>query len=71
MKLKTVRITDFRSIRDSNEFEVADVTSLVGKNEPGKTAILQALYRLSPIVPDQGNFDVGARHLRPRCIATG
>lgn len=58
MKLKTVHITDFRSIRDSNAFDVTDVTGLVGKNESGKTAILQALYRLNPIVPDQGKFDV-------------
>jgi hypothetical protein len=58
MKLKSVRITDFRSIRDSNEFEVTDVTGLVGKNESGKTAILQALYRLNPIAPEQGHFDV-------------
>jgi hypothetical protein len=30
---------------------------LVGKNESGKTAILQALYRLNPIVPDDANFN--------------
>jgi predicted ATP-dependent endonuclease of OLD family len=58
MKLKSAHITDFRSIRDSNEIDVTDVTGLVGKNESGKTAILRALYRLNPIVPDQGTFDV-------------
>ncbi|MBE3039739.1 MAG: AAA family ATPase, partial [Chloroflexi bacterium] len=34
------------------------VACLVGKNEAGKTAVLQALYRLNPIVENDGNFDV-------------
>lgn len=49
MKLKTVRVTDFRSIRDSGEFQVGNITCLVGKNEAGKTAVLQALHRLNPL----------------------
>ena len=31
---------------------------MVGKNEAGKTALLEALYRLNPIVSLDGNFDV-------------
>ena len=31
---------------------------MVGKNEAGKTALLRALYRLNPIIPEEGNFDV-------------
>src|SRR4051812_28691805 len=58
MRLKSVRITNFKSIRDSNEFDVADVTCLVGKNESGKTALLQALYRLNPVVPEHSHYDV-------------
>lgn len=58
MRLKSVRIQEFRSIRDSNEFEIGDVTCLVGKNEAGKTAVLQALYRLNPIIPEQGKFSI-------------
>lgn len=58
MKLKTVHIREFRSIWDSNPFEVNKITCLVGKNEAGKTAILQALYRLNPIVDDENDFDV-------------
>ena len=57
MKLKHVRITDFQSIQDSTQFDIDDVTCLVGKNEAGKTAILKALYRLKPIVENHGNFD--------------
>lgn len=41
MRLNTVQITNFRSIDDSGEFTVEDVTCLVGKNESGKTAVLE------------------------------
>jgi predicted ATP-dependent endonuclease of OLD family len=58
MKLTRVEITDFKSIRRSNPFEVGDITCLVGKNESGKTAVLQALYKLNPVVPEDGKFDV-------------
>ena len=58
MKLTKVRITNFQSIQDSNEFEISDVTCLVGKNESGKTALLKALYRLNPINEEDGRFDV-------------
>ena len=57
MKLTKVRITEFQSILDSTEFEIADVTCLVGKNEAGKTALLKALYRLNPVVVPDGKFD--------------
>ena len=57
MKLTKVRITEFQSIQDSNEFKIGDVTCLVGKNEAGKTALLKALYRLNPIIEADGNFD--------------
>ena len=58
MKLVKARITNFRSIHDSTEFEIGDVTCLVGKNESGKTALLHALYRLNPAVDSKGDFDV-------------
>ena len=57
MKLKRVRITNFQSIRDSTEFEVGDVTCMVGKNEAGKTALLKALYRSNPIRTSEKKFD--------------
>ena len=57
MKLIKVRITNFQSIEDSAEFDIDDVTCLVGKNEAGKTALLKALYRLNPINESDGNFD--------------
>lgn len=48
MQLKKVRITNFRSVEDSEEFNLDHVTCLVGKNEAGKTAVLQALAALNP-----------------------
>ena len=48
MNLIKVQVTNFRSIWDTTEFDIDDVTCLVGKNESGKTAILHALHRLNP-----------------------
>jgi predicted ATP-dependent endonuclease of OLD family len=56
MQLKTVRVTDFKSVEDSNEFSVSQVTCLVGKNESGKTALLQAMYKLKPDIDEDGVF---------------
>ena len=58
MKLKKTHIREFWSILDSNSFDIGDKTCLVGKNEAGKTAVLQALYRLNPIEPKEGTFSV-------------
>ncbi len=58
MKLKTVTISEFKSIQASQPFDVGDITCLVGKNEAGKTALLQALYRLNPVVASDATFDV-------------
>ena len=49
MKLKTVQIDHFKHILDSTPVEIQpDITCLVGKNESGKTAFLEALRRLKP-----------------------
>ena len=48
MQLKNVQVTNFRSVDDSQTFELAPVTCLVGKNEAGKSAILLALAALNP-----------------------
>lgn len=48
MKLKTIQVTNFRSVDDSEELDVDLVTCLVGKNEAGKSAILLALAALNP-----------------------
>jgi len=48
MKLIKARIQNFRSIDDSGEFGIDQVTCLVGKNEAGKSAVLLALAALNP-----------------------
>ena len=68
MRLKSVRVTEFRSTVDSGKFETGDITCLVGKNEAGKTAVLEALYRLNPVIDGDGDFDV--THDYPRAAVT-
>ena len=47
MKLKTVRVTNYRSIKDTGVIEIErEKTILVGPNEAGKSAILQAIQHL-------------------------
>ena len=58
MKLIKAQILEFKSVWDSNAFQIDQLTCLVGKNEAGKTALLQALYRLNPIVPTDGVLNV-------------
>lgn len=58
MRLTKVHVTNFQSIRDSTEFDVGDVTCLVGKNEAGKTALLQAMYKLRPIVNTEASYSI-------------
>jgi len=64
MRLTSVRVTDFQSIRDSGDFEIGDITCLVGKNEAGKTAILKALYKLNPIVDEDDAYEIDTDYPR-------
>jgi len=64
MKLCEVQIENFKCIEDSGMYSIAPVTCLVGKNESGKTAILQALHKLNPDMPESNNFN--ALHEYPR-----
>lgn len=58
MKLTSFQVREFQSVWDSGEIEIGDVTCLVGKNEAGKTALLQALYKINPIIANHADFDV-------------
>ena len=56
MKLKNVQITKYKCVEDSTPWRVDQVTTLVGKNEAGKSAILEALYKLNPVEENALNF---------------
>ena len=57
MQLRKARITNFKIVEDSEEFGLDRVTCLVGKNESGKTALLEALYRLNPYYSEDAGYD--------------
>ena len=43
MRLKSFRVTNYKCINDSGEVSIGDYTVLVGKNESGKTSIMEAI----------------------------
>ncbi|GIS64963.1 MAG: hypothetical protein CM1200mP3_12110 [Chloroflexota bacterium] len=47
MKLTRARVRNYKSIDDSSWVNIEDITALVGKNESGKTAFLQALRKIN------------------------
>ena len=57
MKLKSVEVRNFKSVDDSTPFDIDEVTCLVGKNEAGKTALLEALYKLNPVEEEKATFE--------------
>jgi predicted ATPase len=48
MKLTSFQIRHYRSINDSGDVKTAKLTTLVGRNESGKTNLLTALRSLNP-----------------------
>lgn len=67
MHLKSFQVYNFRNIVDSGEVEVDNsVTCLVGKNEAGKSALLEALYLLNPAY---GEDTFGADEQYPRWLS--
>jgi len=58
LNLKKGRVTNFRSAEDTGEFDIGQVLCLVGKNEAGKTAVVQALAGLNPHPATPVNFDI-------------
>ncbi|WP_028183422.1 AAA family ATPase [Salinispora arenicola] len=66
MRLEKIEIELFRNFTDAQEMTVEPaVTSLVGKNESGKTTILQALHRLNP-ANNPDTFTLSTEYPRPR-----
>ncbi len=58
MEFVRARVTNYRSIDDSGWVSIDGITCLVGKNESGKTAFLQALRKLNPALGANGDFDI-------------
>ena len=62
MILKSFEVRRYKNVRCSGEVRIRDdVTCLVGKNESGKSALLQALYRLNPQPTGHQESFVGLR----------
>jgi len=57
LKLTNIRVENFKCIEDSTPFRIDNLTAFVGKNESGKSAILEALYKLNPVEATENNFD--------------
>lgn len=55
MTMQRFRITNFRNIEDSGWVLFENVTAMVGRNESGKTALLQALYKFHPAIEEKYN----------------
>ena len=81
MRLEQARVQNYRSIRDTGWFGVEEAkTILVGPNEAGKTALLEALHQINPGDAGGGfdplrdyprklyNVDIQSRRLQPRDI---
>lgn len=69
MKLKSARITNYRSVTDSGWFQVGELTCLVGKNEAGKSALLTALAALNPHELSQVTLDKERDYPRSRLVS--
>ena len=48
MRLKSFRVQNYRSINDSGDIDIGQLTALIGQNESGKSNLLRALYSLNP-----------------------
>ena len=81
MRLTHSRVQNYRCVRDTGWFEVEQAkTILVGPNEAGKTAVLEALQRINPSDGVRGfaplrdyprklyNADIQSRRLDPESI---
>src|SRR2546430_5247240 len=46
VRLQSVHVTEFKSIKDSGVLPLGSITLLVGPNNAGKSAVVQAVYSL-------------------------
>lgn len=67
MKLKEIRIENFRSIKNSS-IRFHELTAIVGENNSGKTAILRALNSVFNFDYEKKDFINGVHRYAPRTI---
>jgi len=61
MKLKQLRLCNFRCFKEETSIDFEDLTALVGKNDSGKSTILDALdIFLNDINPDKDDASKGS-----------
>lgn len=56
LHLVTARIRNYKCVLDSGEFTLGDMICFVGKNESGKTAILEAVEKIHSARPSRADF---------------
>jgi energy-coupling factor transporter ATP-binding protein EcfA2 len=72
VRLQSFRLARFRNIVNPQGVVVEeDVTCLVGKNESGKTTVLEALHRLNPANHRESKFDRTTEYPRWRLVRDG
>src|SRR5437660_7432432 len=52
LRVTQFRVLNYRNIDDSGWIPIERVTALVGRNESGKTALLKALHKFNPAIPE-------------------
>src|SRR5690606_16346608 len=58
MKLKTLRLKNFRSYSRETEIDISDLNVIIGKNDVGKSSILEALDIFFNGKPDKNDLSV-------------
>ena len=67
IKLKKVEISKYKSFLDKQEIDIENgVTRIVGKNESGKTALLEALAKFNYFDSEDTDFDFNSTNDYPR-----
>src|SRR5260370_2848912 len=65
MRLKAFQVKNYKTIEDSGRVEVdTNVSCLMGKNESGKSAVMQALWKFNNVAGAKYDrlFDLPAEH---------
>lgn len=57
MQITSFRVQKYRNIQDSGWVRLGNLTAIVGKNESGKTALLRALHKFNPFLPEPYSTD--------------